>query len=223
MNTSQRSRAAELYPFLYPPAAVDSVTVLAELSRSAQEKVAEVAALRQQVIEASSERLIECALSMAAALRHGGRLFTFGNGGSSSDAQQVALSFLHPPYGQGVPALSLSMDGALVTALGNDAGFEVIFARQLAAFGRPPDIALGLSTSGGSANVLRAFTEAKRIGMLTIGLAGYNGGAMAQLDAIDYLFVVPSSSVHRIQETQTTLYHLLWELTQTAMAARTDG
>jgi D-sedoheptulose 7-phosphate isomerase len=94
-----------------------------------------------------------------------------------------------------------------------------VFARQLAAFGRPGDIAVGLSTSGNSDNLVRAFEEASRRGLLTIGLAGYQGGRMAELDTIDYLFVVPSASVHRIQEAQTTVYHVLWELAQVALAA----
>ena len=89
----------------------------------------------------------------------------------------------------------------------------MVFARQLAAFGGRNDIAVGMSTSGNSANLLRAFDEASLRGMLTIGLAGYDGGTMAELDSIDYLFVVPSSSVHRIQEAQTTIYQVLWELT----------
>ncbi len=210
---------ASLYPFLYADAAADRDAVLAELSRSAAAKVADVMALRHEVIESAWPQLLDCAAALAASVRKGGRLFTFGNGGSSSDAQQVAMTFLHPSYGRAVPALSLSMDGAVVTALSNDAGFEIVFARQLAALGRAGDVACGLSTSGGSANVLRAFEEANRIGMLTVGLAGYGGGAMAELDAIDHLFSIASSSVHRIQETQTTLYHVLWELTQQALAA----
>jgi D-sedoheptulose 7-phosphate isomerase len=101
----------------------------------------------------------------------------------------------------------------VVTAPCNDIGTDVLFARQLGAFGRPGDIAVGLSTSGNSANLLRAFDEASRRGMLTIGLAGYAGGKMAELPGIDYLFVAPSVSVHRIQEAQTTIYQVLWELT----------
>jgi len=96
---------------------------------------------------------------------------------------------------------------------------EVVFARQLAAFGGRDDIAVCLSTSGNSGNLLRAFDEASRRGMLTIGLAGYDGGKMAELDSIDYLFVVPSPSVHRIQEAQTTIYQVLWELTAAALAS----
>ena len=95
----------------------------------------------------------------------------------------------------------------------NDIGVDVVFARQLAAFGGRNDIAIGLSTSGNSENLLRAFDEAARRGMLTIGLAGYYGGKMAELDSIDYLFVAPSASIHRIQEAQTTIYQVFWELT----------
>ena len=101
----------------------------------------------------------------------------------------------------------------MVTALCNDIGVDVVFARQLGAFARPGDIAIGLSTSGNSENLLRAFDEAARRGMLTIGLAGYEGGKMAELDSIDYLFVAPSASIHRIQEAQTTIYQVFWELT----------
>ncbi|BCB77727.1 SIS domain-containing protein [Phytohabitans flavus] len=108
----------------------------------------------------------------------------------------------------------------MLTALSNDVGYDVVFARQLAAFARAGDIAVGLSTSGGSTNVLRAFEEASRRGVLTVGLAGGGGGRMAESDAVDFLFAVPSASVHRVQEGQTTLYHVLWELTQWALDDR---
>jgi D-sedoheptulose 7-phosphate isomerase len=117
--------------------------------------------------------------------------------------------------------VSLTDDIATLTALANDVGFELVFARQLAAAARPSDVALGLSTSGGSANVLRGFAAARERGLLTIGLAGYSGGPMAEAAArgeIDHLFVMPSASVHRIQEAQTTTYHVLWELVQQALA-----
>jgi D-sedoheptulose 7-phosphate isomerase len=152
---------------------------------------------------------------MAGRFAAGGRLFAFGNGGSATDAAQLATLFLAPEGATAppLPAFGLANDTSVITALANDVGAEVIFARPLAAFGRPGDIAVGLSTSGNSENLLRAFDEASRRGMLTIGLAGYDGGKMAELDSIDYLFVVPSSSVHRVQEAQTTIYQVLWELT----------
>jgi len=117
----------------------------------------------------------------------------------------------------------LTADMAVVTALSNDIGFEVVFARQLAAFGRAGDIAFGLSTSGTSANLIRGFEQAARIGMVTVGLTGGGGGKMAEVDTIDHLFVIPSASVHRIQETQTTVYHALWELVQRELAAVEGG
>jgi D-sedoheptulose 7-phosphate isomerase len=209
----------DLYPFLYAHESA-SDTVLAEAARSTAVKAAEIVALRREVAELYAAEISDCAHAMAERFAAGGRLFTFGNGGSSTDAQQVATTFLHPPSGQPLPALSLTCDVAVVTALSNDIGFDAAFARQIAAFGRRDDIALGLTTSGGSPNVLQAFEEAARRGLLTIGMAGYHGGRLAELEMIDHLFVIPSSSVHRIQEAQTTVYHVLWELTLRALEER---
>jgi D-sedoheptulose 7-phosphate isomerase len=209
-----------LYPFLYAGQA-DLGAVLAEVRRSTAEKAAEIAGLREDMAARYAGRLEDCARAMARSFAGGGKLFTFGNGGSSTDAQDVAQLFVHPPAPRRpVPAVSLPHDVAVLTALSNDVGFDVVFARQLAAFARPGDVALGLSTSGGSANVLRAFDEAARRGLVTVGLAGYDGGKMAEAGTIEYLFVVPSESVHRIQEAQTTLYHVLWELAQAALAGQ---
>ena len=206
-----------LYPFLYADTG-DLTTVLDQVRASTVAKAAEIGELRRAVGARDGERIAECAREAAARFGAGGRLFAFGNGGSATDAQQLVTLFLNPGPIEGraarpLPALGLANDTSVVTALCNDIGVEVVFARQLAAFGGRNDIAVGLSTSGNSANLLRAFDEASRRGMLTIGLAGYDGGKMAELDSIDYLFVVPSSSVHRIQEAQTTIYQVLWELT----------
>jgi D-sedoheptulose 7-phosphate isomerase len=211
-----------LYPFLYDGVEDerrDLTAVLTEVRRSTAEKATEIVRLRERLGVEYAERLWLCAADLARSFRAGGRLFAFGNGGSSTDAQAVAQLFLDPGRGgRPLPAVALTTDVAVVTALANDIGFEVVFARQLAAFARAGDIALGLSTSGGSANVLRAFDEARRRSLVTVGFAGYDGGRMAQADTIDHLFVVPSSSVHRVQEAQTTMYHVLWELTQSALA-----
>ena len=207
-----------LYPFLYSDT-TDLSAVLDQVRASTVAKAAEISELRRAVGARDGARIAECAAQAAARFGAGGRLFAFGNGGSATDAAQLATLFLDPGAGEGrqsvspLPAFGLANDTSVVTALCNDIGVEVVFARQLAAFARPNDIAVGLSTSGNSANLLRAFDEASRRGMLTIGLAGYDGGKMAELDSIDYLFVVPSSSVHRIQEAQTTIYQVLWELT----------
>ncbi|WP_051784787.1 D-sedoheptulose-7-phosphate isomerase [Lentzea aerocolonigenes] len=198
-----------LYPFLSDQRS--EVDTLAQVAESTREKIRDAIALRDRVFEADSARLADCAEAMAERFARGGRLLAFGNGGSSTDAQDLASLFVsaaHP-----LPAIGLTNDIAVITALSNDVGFDVVFSRQIATFGRTGDIAVGLSTSGSSANLGPAFAEARRRGLLTVGFAGGDGGAMAASRDIDHLFVVPSSSVHRIQETQTTLYHVLWELT----------
>jgi D-sedoheptulose 7-phosphate isomerase len=212
-----------LYPFLYA-ADGDVDRVLDEVRRSTEEKAAEIVALRESVVAEHADALTGCAREVAARVREGGRVFVFGNGGSSTDATAVAQAFLTPGGGRvPVPALPLTTDVAVLTALSNDVGFEVVFSRPIAASGRPEDVALGLSTSGGSGNVLAGFAEANRLGLLTVGFAGYDGGRMAEAGTVDHLFVVPSSSVHRIQEAQTTLYHLLAELTAAELAAAPAG
>jgi D-sedoheptulose 7-phosphate isomerase len=202
-----------LYPFLYQDK-TDLDAVLDQVRASTVAKTAEIAELRATVAKQDGARLETCAVEAARRFAGGGRLFAFGNGGSATDAQQLATLFLT----NGLPAFSLANDTAIVTALCNDIGVEVVFARQLAAFGHPGDIAVGLSTSGNSANLLRAFETASRNGMLTIGMAGYEGGKMAELASVDFLFVQPSTSIHRIQEAQTTTYQVLWELTQEGLA-----
>ena len=199
-----------LYPFLYAGGG-DLNAVMEEVRRSTVAKTAEIA----------DGRLRACADDMAGRFSAGGRLLAFGNGGSSTDAQEMATLFLHPGGGmRALPAFCLSNDTAVVTALCNDIGVDVVFSRQVAAFGRHADIAVALSTSGNSENLLRGLAEAGQRGMLTVGIAGYDGGKMAELDRIDHLFVAPSTSIHRIQEAQTTIYHALWELTLAALSAR---
>jgi D-sedoheptulose 7-phosphate isomerase len=216
-RTSEPSGSIEsLYPFLYSGTA-DVSAVLEQVRQSTVAKAEEILQLRRQVLAADGARLLQCAQELAGRFAAGGRLLAFGNGGSATDAQQLATMFLYPGgTATPLPAQSLASDASVLTALSNDIGVDVVFARQIAAFGGAADIAVGLSTSGNSDNLLRAFDEASRRGMLTVGIAGYSGGKMAELDSIDYLFVAPSSSVHRIQEAQTTMYNVLWELCQSA-------
>jgi D-sedoheptulose 7-phosphate isomerase len=159
----------------------------------------------------SVEELDRAAAAMASRFAAGGRLFTFGNGGSATDAAGLAALFTAPSTGTPLPARSLVSDTAVVTALCNDIGVDAVFARQLIAHGSAGDIALGLSTSGGSSNVLAAFTEARRRGMLTVGLAGYGGGAMRTCPALDHCIAVDAQSVHRTQEAQSALAYDLWQ------------
>jgi D-sedoheptulose 7-phosphate isomerase len=174
-------------------------------------KVRESAQTQERFFAASSERIVECCGKMSQAFDAGGRLFTFGNGGSACDAAHVAVEFMHPVVEKrpALPAYALSTDATLLTAVGNDQDFALGFALQLRTLARKGDIALGLSTSGQSANVNRALAAAKEIGMLTVGFAGRDGGRMAPL--CDYCFVVPSFSIHRIQEAHEVLLHLMWD------------
>lgn len=193
-----------LYPYLYEEEQSKGVAQ-EECLRSCEAKIREIAVLRHG-LEASWDRLTRCARAMASRFSQGGKLLTFGNGGSCTDAQAAAALF-----SRSYPALALTNDVAVLTALSNDVGFELCFSRPLAVFGTERDVALGISTSGNSENVVRALEEAKRRKLLTIGLAGADGGRMAEA-RLDHLFVVPSAAVPRIQEVHTTLYHLLWEL-----------
>jgi len=213
-----------LYPFLYADGAQGERAVRAQVRASTIAKAEEILLLRRMIARQDGARMAECARDMAARFAAGGRLFAFGNGGSATDAAQLVNLFLASSECP-LPAFGLSSDPAVVTALCNDVGLEVAFARQLSALARPADIAVGLSTSGNSANLLRAFSEAGRRGLLTVGLAGYDGGKMAEIASLDYLFVVRSDSVHRIQEAQTTIYQVLWELTvrQVAHVPRDTG
>lgn len=208
----------QLYPFLYGGGSA-ARPVLDAAAESTRQKVAEIVELRHAVGQSQAPAVAACAERLAEAFATGGTLLAFGNGGSSTDAQDVVHTFLDPPAPAApLPALGLTNDVAVLTALSNDVSFEVVFSRQVRAFGRKGDVAVAISTSGGSPNVLAAIEEAKRVGMVTVGLAGYGGGRMAELATLDHLFAVPSSSVHRVQEVQTTLYHVLWEATRAALA-----
>lgn len=208
----------QLYPFLYG-GGTPARQILDATAESVRQKVAEIVELRRAVGQTQAAALATCAERLAEAFAAGGTLLAFGNGGSSTDAQDVVHTFVDPPPpAQPLPALGLTNDVAVVTALSNDVSFDVVFSRQVRAFGRPGDIALALSTSGGSPNVLAALEEADRSGLVTVGMAGYGGGRMAELAAVQHMFAVPSASVHRVQEVQTTLYHVLWEATHAALA-----
>ncbi|SIT38218.1 Phosphoheptose isomerase [Paraburkholderia ribeironis] len=183
-------------------------------------KSAESIATHSRFFEANGEAVLKAAHLLANAFRDGKRLYTFGNGGSSSDASHVAVEFSHPAtVGRpALPAQNLAQDTALVTAIGNDVGITEIYARQLMGLARPGDIALGLSTSGNSRNVLRGLEEGHRLGARTVALVGGDGGEMARAPFIDCCLTVRSQSVHRIQEAHVVIYHVLWDLVHTLLA-----
>jgi D-sedoheptulose 7-phosphate isomerase len=198
-----------LYPFI-DARERDAGPLLDDLARSAQEKGALSTALKAQTRHRLAPTLVAVADSMAARFRAGGHLFAFGNGGSSTDAVSLAALFARPPRGRALPARDLVSDSAVLTALANDVGFDLVFSRQLIAHSSPGDIAVGLSTSGNSRNLLVAFAEARGRGLLTVGFAGYDGGEMARCGDVDHCLVVEADSVHRIQETQASLAFSLW-------------
>jgi D-sedoheptulose 7-phosphate isomerase len=202
-----------LYPFIEADER-DASGLLADLAQSARAKVAESGALRAATLERCGATLETAGAAMADRFRRGGRLFAFGNGGSATDADGTVDLFRRPPYGRPLPAMSLVEDRAVLTALSNDVGFELVFARQIIAHAKADDIAVGFSTSGDSVNMLRAFEEAARRHVLTVGLCGYEGAAMATSDAVEHCLVVRSESVHRIQEAQDALALQLWSSVQ---------
>ena len=166
---------------------------------------ADVIELRKTVDGAA---IAACAAAIHDRLARGGRLLAFGNGGSATDAQDVAID----ARAAGWPAVSLTEDSATITAVGNDVGFDNVFSRQIIALGRASDVALGFSTSGSSRNVVAALEESHRRGALTCAITGYDGGRIAALDWLDHLLVVPGDYVPRLQEAQATIYHLLLDL-----------
>ena len=206
-----------LYPFIEADEH-DADALLRDLAASASGKAAESRRLGTVTLEALGDDIAAAGYDMTERFQAGGRLYTFGNGGSSTDAAALAALFGEAPSGRALPARSLVADQAVLTALGNDVGFDLTFSRQLIAFAAGDDIAIGYSTSGNSENVIRAFEEAKRRHLLTIGFAGYEGGQMAACDALDHCFVVRSHSVHRIQETQAALSYRLWVDVQDRLA-----
>ena len=198
-----------LYPFI-DAEEDDASALLADLAASAQAKASESLALRRTTVESNADLLAAAAAELARRFAAGGRMFTFGNGGSCTDCTTLAGLFARPPLGTPLPAWSLTADQAILTALGNDVGFELVFARQLIARARDGDIAIAMSTSGNSPNLLTALAEARKRGLYTIGFAGYDGGAFVNNPNVDACFVVRSQSVHRIQESQALLGYQLW-------------
>jgi D-sedoheptulose 7-phosphate isomerase len=189
-------------------APLDLPRLRAAIARKSQES----ARTQEQFFAAEAERIVACCTAMAAAFDAGARLFVMGNGGSSCDAEHLALEFAHPVFEKRppLPAFALSAGAAFLTAVGNDQDFSQVFAEQLRLHGRPGDLALGISTSGKSANVTRALQAARGMKMLTIGFSGRDGGRLPEL--CDFAFTVPSFSIHRIQETHETLLHIMWDL-----------
>jgi D-sedoheptulose 7-phosphate isomerase len=210
--------AGFLYPFI-ESGERDPGALLSDLAASARAKARESAALQQATQAEWAGQVAACGAAMAERFTAGGRLYAFGNGGSSTDCATFATLFARSPgdAGRPLPALNLAADQAVVTALGNDVGFDLVFSRQIIAHAGASDIAVAFSTSGSSRDLIAALREARQRRLLTIGLAGYAGGEMAASDVVDYCFVVRSQSIHRIQESQALLGYELWAAVQRSL------
>lgn len=223
MHDSEGSEYDRLfYPFLFEGGKASIEDVLAQVRHSTLEKCREVIALRRATLAHSGRQIVAASQAMARAFTNGATLLAFGNGGSTTDAQDLVAELISPPFPgwSSLPAIALTNDIAVVTAVANDVGFDNVYARQVIAFGRPGDIAFGISTSGNSTNVLVALGQAKKQGLLTVGLAGYDGGKMLHSTAVDFCINSPSDHIPRIQEAQATVYHSLLEVIQASIGAR---
>ncbi|MBN1527907.1 MAG: SIS domain-containing protein [Thermoleophilaceae bacterium] len=204
-----------LYPFL-GEREHDLEAVVEDVRRSVLAKAEEVGVLRAQTLEENGAELLRAAEGLRRDLDAGGTLLALGNGGSATDAMDAVADFRRPPA-PGWPArraIDLTEDPAILTAIANDIGTEAIFARQVIAYGGDGDALLAISTSGNSPNVIAALGEARRRGLRTIAMVGYDGGRVASERLADHVVVTRSEHIPRIQEAQASAYHLLRELVE---------
>jgi D-sedoheptulose 7-phosphate isomerase len=204
-----------LYPFLgREEQALESV--VQEVQGSMLQKMEEVNGMRAAVAETEVDAISRIATAIVERLERGGKIIAFGNGGSATDANDLVADCVAPPPGFGtVPAVSLAAEPANITAIANDIGVDAIFLRQLIAHAIPEDVAVGISTSGGSTNILAALAEGRKRGLLTVGLVGYDGGRIVSERLADHAVVVRSDYIPRIQEVQASVYHVLRGLVDT--------
>ena len=200
-----------LYPFLGQKKQ-ETAGLVDDVAASIQMKVHDDTSLRTRLAREQSEQIGAAALAIRERVSRGGKLILFGNGGSATDANDWAMDCVLPPSGyRSVPAISLSMEPANITALANDVGVEVIFLRQLLAQAQPQDVAIGISTSGGSRNIVMALEGARKRSLLTVALLGNDGGEVYRRGLADHPIIVRSDYIPRIQEVQASAYHVLRE------------
>jgi D-sedoheptulose 7-phosphate isomerase len=200
-----------LYPFLGRQKQ-ETGGLLAQVADSIRMKATDDARLRAQVIRTESEKIAAAVLAIQQRLRAGGKLIVFGNGGSATDANDLVIDCVAPPPGfTPLPAISLASEPANITAIANDVGSDLIFLRQLVAHARPQDAVVAISTSGGSRNLIAALIEARKLGLLTVALLGYDGGEIKRQSLADFPIVVEADYIPRIQEVQASIYHTMRE------------
>jgi D-sedoheptulose 7-phosphate isomerase len=210
-----------LYPFLAEEE-TDLEDVLEDVRLSALMKAEEIGQLREQTLTENREELFAAAAELRRCFDRGGRLLALGNGGSATDATDLVADLRHPPNDAWVarPAIDLTEDTAILTAVANDVGTGMIFQRQVIAYGRPGDAVVALSTSGNSENVIAALTEARERRIATVAFVGYDGGRIADEGLADHVIVTRSQHIPRIQEAQAGAYHALRELIEVASEIR---
>ncbi len=212
----RRAHDAGASSFLYPFLAESEHNldqVLDDVRRSALMKSEEIGALRAQTLSENAEELVAAAAAVRASFERGGALLALGNGGSATDAMDVVADFRCTEGSRRAwPAIDLTEDAAILTAIANDIGPDAIFSRQLIAYGRDGDSLLALSTSGNSGSVIEALAEARRRGLVTIAMVGYDGGRIDSEQLADHVVVTRSQHIPRIQEAQASAYHALREL-----------
>ena len=179
--------------------------------------------VKQQVVEKHLSTINDIANLLIESLQAGNKVLFFGNGGSAADSQHIAGELVSKfrRVRKAMPAIALTTDTSILTSIGNDFGYDYVFARQVEALGQNGDVAIGISTSGNSPNVLRALQAARDAGMMTVGFTGQSGGQMQ--DYVDINFNVPSSSTPRIQEVHITAGHIICELVEKTVAGSSDA
>jgi D-sedoheptulose 7-phosphate isomerase len=206
-----------LYPFLSEGES-DLDAVIADVRSSILMKAEEIGVLRERTLGEGREVLLAAAADLRRLFEAGGKLLALGNGGSATDAMDLVADLRYPPDPSwpARPAIDLTEDTAIITAVGNDIGTDVIFQRQVIAYGRAGDSLVALSTSGDSGNVIEALAEARRREMATVAFVGYDGGRIAAEGLADHVVVTASQNIPRIQEAQASAYHALRELIELA-------
>ena len=213
--------ASFLYPFL-AEGETDLERVIADVAASIRAKSEEVGALRRRTLEEGAAELRAAAVTLCTSLEAGGKVLAIGNGGSATDATDLVVDLRFPPDPSWRPraAIDLTEDAAIITAIGNDVGTEVVFQRQVIAYGEAGDVLVALSTSGNSTNLIAALVEARRLGMASVALVGYDGGRIAAEGLADHVVVSRSQHIPRIQEAQASAYHVLRALVESASGGR---
>ncbi len=198
-----------LYPFLDKDKSSNP-----DLLNSVRRKAEDSVKAKQVFFQNNADKIIQAAQIIAKCYQQDGHMFAMGNGGSSCDAAHITTEFMHPVTTgrKALGATNLSADIATMTAVANDVGNEHVFVRQLICLARKNDVLIGFSTSGNSTNLIQAFAQAKEMGMYTIGFSGQTGGEMAKCGSVDLCLTVETDSIHRVQESHLTTYHILWDL-----------